>query len=62
MFALSKIKQSSAKYSQILFLEILLAHDIRGLSRWLSGKRICLPMQEKQEMPFRSLGWEHPLE
>ena len=38
MFALSKIKQSSAKHSQVLFLEVLLAHDIRGLSGWLSGK------------------------
>ena len=27
---------------------------------WLSG-RLCLPMQEMQEMQIRSLGWEDPL-
>lgn len=37
MFALSKLKQSTAKYSQILFLEILLAHDIRKF-----GDNCCL--------------------
>ena len=26
------------------------------------GKEPCLPMQEKQEMWVRSLGWEDPLE
>ena len=29
------------------------------LPRWLSGKEICLPIQETQ---IRSLGWEDPLE
>ena len=33
-----------------------------GLPRWLSGKRIYLPMQETQKMPIRSLGREDPLE
>ena len=33
-----------------------------GLPRWLSGKRIRLPLQEKQEMGVPSLGWEDPLE
>ena len=32
------------------------------LSRWLSSKRMCLPMQETQETRVRSLGWEDPLE
>ena len=27
-----------------------------------SGKRICLPMQEPQQMGVPSLGWEDPLE
>ena len=35
---------------------------LAGLSRWLSGKRICLPMQEVQEMWVPSLGWEDSLE
>ena len=30
--------------------------------RWLSGKRVCLPMQETQEMWVPTLGWEDPLE
>ena len=30
-----------------------------GLPRWLSGKRICLPMQESR---VQSLGWEDPLQ
>ena len=34
----------------------------REASTWLSGKRICLPMQETQETQVRSLGWEDPLE
>ena len=29
------------------------------IPRWLSGKEICLPIQETQ---VRSLGWEDPLE
>ena len=29
---------------------------------WHSGKSICLPMQEMQEMLVQSLGWEDPLE
>ena len=32
------------------------------LSRWLSGKRIHLPMQEPQETRVCSLGQEEPLE
>ena len=28
----------------------------------VQGQRICLPMQEMQEMQVRSLGWEDPLE
>ena len=34
-------------------------HIDKGLPRWLSGKRICLPIQE---MLVQSLGWEDPLE
>ena len=33
-----------------------------GLSRWHSGKKILLPMQETQEMLVQSLGQEDPLE
>ena len=33
-----------------------------GLPRWLSGQRICLPVQEMQETWVRSLGQEDPLE
>ena len=32
---------------------------LQGLPRWLSGKRIHLPMQETQ---LQSLGWDDPLE
>ena len=35
---------------------------IAGLLRWCIGKKICLPMQETQEMWVLSLGWEDPLE
>ena len=35
---------------------------IRMKQRWFSGKRICLPMQESQEIPVGPLGWEDPLE
>ena len=35
---------------------ILLSHE---LAKW---QRICLPMQELQEVGVRSLGWEDPLE
>ena len=30
--------------------------------RWLSGKRVQLPMQEAQEVLLQSLGGEEPLE
>ena len=33
-----------------------------GFPWWLSSKRICLPMQEIQDSPVWSLGWEDPLE
>ena len=33
-----------------------------GLPRWLSGRRICLPAQQTQEMQVWSLGREDPLE
>ena len=32
------------------------------LPRWRSGKRICLPVQETQEIQVPSLDWEDPLE
>ena len=32
------------------------------LPKWLSGQRMCPPMQETQEMQVRFLGWEDPLE
>ena len=35
---------------------------VLGLPRWLSDKRICLPMQETQEKWVQSLGWEDFLE
>ena len=35
---------------------------IRMKQRWLSGKRICLPVQKSQEIPVGSLGLEDPLE
>ena len=35
---------------------------VLGLPRWLSDKRICLPMQEMQEKWVQSLGWEDFLE
>ena len=38
------------------------ACGVLGLSRWLRGKRICLPVQETQETWVQSLGWEDPLE
>ena len=31
-----------------------------GLPQWLSGQRICLPMQETQETQIQSLGQEDP--
>ena len=36
--------------------------SVMRLPSWLSGERICLPMQETQEMWVRSLGQEDPLE
>ena len=33
-----------------------------SLQRWLSGKTICLPVQETQETQVWSLGGENPLE
>ena len=33
-----------------------------GFPDGASGKRICLPMWEMQEMWVQSLGWEDPLE
>ena len=33
-----------------------------GLLRWLSGKRIGLPLQKIQQMQVRSVGREEPLE
>ena len=38
------------------------SNKLAGLPRQLSGKRIRLPMQEKQEMGVPSPGWEDPLE
>ena len=32
------------------------------LLKWLSGQRMCLPMQETQEMQVRILRWEDTLE
>ena len=32
-----------------------------GIPRWISGKRIHLPIQETQETWVQSLGWEDPL-
>ena len=34
----------------------------QGLPWWLSGKEYPLTVQETQETPVRSLGWEDPLE
>ena len=41
---------------------IIITSSPDGFPRWLSGKRIRLPMQKTQEMWVRSLGWEDPLE
>ena len=35
---------------------------VLGLPRWLSDKRICLPMQETQEKRVQCLGWGDFLE
>jgi len=35
---------------------------VTRLPRWLSGERICLPMQELQEMWVQSQSQEDPLE
>ena len=35
---------------------------ISEVPRWHSVERICLPMQEMQEVWVLSLGWEDPLE
>ena len=40
----------------------LFEHIQVGFPRWLSGKRIRLPMQETREILIRSLGQEDPLE
>ena len=37
-------------------------YHIKGFPRWLSGKRIYLPMQEIQETQVPSLDQEDPLE
>ena len=37
-------------------------YHIKGFPRWLSGKRIHLPMQEIQETQVPSLDQEDPLE
>ena len=52
MFALSKIKQISAKHSQVLFLEVLLAHDIRGFSGRLSGKESACQRSRSRRCSF----------
>ena len=36
--------------------------QLMRLSRWLSSKKICLPIQELQETQVQSLGQEDPLE
>ena len=41
---------------------IVLRNGRHRLPRWLSGKKIRLPMQEMQEMQVRSLSSEEPLE
>ena len=33
-----------------------------GLPGWPSGKRLCLPEQETQEIWVQSLGWDDSLE
>ena len=37
-------------------------YEYIGLSSWVSGKRLHLPMQERQEMWVRALGQKEPLE
>ena len=36
--------------------------NLFGINLILSGERICLAMQETQEIGVRSLGWDDPLE
>ena len=40
---------------------ILLYTHLRA-SQVVQWSRICLPMQDTQETPVQSLGWEDPLE
>ena len=49
-------------YICIYIICIFIHIHISGLHRWLRGKKkICLPMQETQEMQVQSLGREDPL-
>ena len=49
--------ESAGKNTQEHVLQGDLSPDPGGAS----GKRILLPMEEVQEIPIRSLGWEDPL-
>ena len=49
----SQMKTTLEKFNSRLF------HQASQVAKWY---RICLPMQEVQEMWVQSLGWEHPLE
>ena len=58
-FALDKrLGESAGKNIQ----EHVLRGDLSPDPGGASGKRILLPMEETQEIPIRSLGWEDPLE
>ena len=45
--------------TQMMFLANPVVYWASLVAQWY---RICLPMQETEEMQVRSLGWEDPLE
>ena len=58
--SLRKWNQSMNEFLLCLLPSLVPSNAYFGLPRWLSGKRICLPMQETQEMEVRSLSREDP--
>ena len=50
------------EFNLFVYGKLLSDKYLLGLPRWLSDKRICLPMQEMQETRAQSLGQEDPPE
>ena len=50
------------EFNLFIYCKLLSDKYLLGLPRWLSDKRICLPMQEMQETRAQSLGQEDPQE